>query len=108
MTVNEMKNYLSEYRRLKHRAERLEVEIECFPQDKVFLEPLYKSVKKKVEDISSKIRSVKKSEYREILIRKYINGETLEEIGDSFCYSARHVQRLLKRAVSTIEGVDGQ
>lgn len=106
MTVNEMKNYLAGYQKLMLRAKKLIREIETFPQDKSFLEPLLSNITSTAEDISLKISAVKNSDHRELLCRKYINGETLEQIGESMCYSARHVQRMLNCAVASMSEVD--
>ena len=105
MTINEMKNYLGSYTKLKRRAEKLMRDIEQFPSDKRFISPLLKSVTETAEDISAKILAIEKPENRELLFRKYINGETLEEIGEDMCYSARHVQRLINYAIAAMEEV---
>lgn len=105
MTTNEMKGYLGNYRKLKLRADKLIRDIELYPSDKAFLIPLLESVTKTAEDISEKISAVENNESRELLFRKYINGETLEEIGDKMCYSARHVQRLINSAIATMSEV---
>ena len=106
MTVNEMKCYLAGYVKLKMRAEKLMRDIELYPSDKKFLVPLLESVTETAEDIATKISSVENTENRELLFRKYINGETLEEIGDKLCYSARHVQRLINSAVASMSEVE--
>ena len=90
MTINEMKGYLGSYTKLKKRADKLMRDIELFPSDKKFIAPLLESVTETAEDITAKILAVKKPENRELLFRKYINGETLDEIGEDMCYSARH------------------
>lgn len=105
MTVSEMKTYLGSYRRLVGRANRLSQDISSFPGDSSFLTPLLNQVTKKSEDIANKVMRVENFDKREILIRKYINGETLEEIGTSMGYSPRHVQRLINNAVETMEEV---
>ncbi len=105
MTTNEMKSYLANYKRLKIRAESLTRDMEKFPSDRPFLEPLLNNVTLTAEDIAEKISMVEKGERKELLIRKYINGETLEEIGDSMGYSSRHIGRLLTLAVSSMKDV---
>lgn len=106
MSVNEMKSYLASYAKLKTRAEKLVRDIEIYPSDKKFLQPLLESVTETAEDIAARISAVENTENRELLFRKYINGETLEEIGDKLCYSARHVQRLINSAVAGMSGVE--
>ncbi len=106
MSVIEMKSYLASYIKLKMRAEKLMRDIELYPTDKKFLIPLLESVTVTAEDIAEKISAVENTENRELLFRKYINGETLEEIGDKLCYSARHVQRLINSAIASMSEVD--
>ena len=106
MSVNEMKSYLASYVKLKTRAEKLVRYIEIYPSDKKFLQPLLESVTETAEDIAARISAVENTENRELLFRKYINGETLEEIGDKLCYSARHVQRLINSAVALMSEVE--
>lgn len=105
MTQIEMKKYLGNYKRLKTRANKLVWEIERFPQDRVFLQPILKKVTDTVEDITAKISEVENTDYRELLIRKYIYGETFEEIGESMCYSSRHVQRMVNVAIASMREV---
>lgn len=42
---------------------------------------------------------------REVLTRKYIYGETNEQIAESMNYSTRHVARLANSAVNSLEKV---
>ena len=106
MTKNEMKSYLGNYKKLKTRANRLLWEIERFPQDSAFLRPILKNVTDTVEDIAAKISCVENADQRELLVRKYIYGETFEEIGESMSYTGRHVQRLVNFAIASIPEVE--
>jgi RNA polymerase sigma factor (sigma-70 family) len=50
------------------------------------------------------INKLRDTEKKEILYRKYIKGETLEQIGEEMGISSRHVQRLINTAIETLVG----
>lgn len=105
MTVNEMKRELGDYSKLVARAKRLSAELRLFPEDREFLEPLLRNVSEKTVAINGMINTVCEPDKKEILYRKYILGETFEQIAESMCYSTRHVQRMLNSSIESIAGV---
>lgn len=105
MTINEMKRELSDYQRLVARAKRLSSELRLFPDDREFLEPILRSVSEKTVTINGMINTVTEPEKKEMLYRKYILGETLEQIAESMSYSSRHVQRMINASIESIAGV---
>ena len=104
ITASEVKKELGDYTRLMNRAKRLTTEIRLFPEDRVLLEPLLKTVTERTASISKMINKLRDTEKKEILYRKYIKGETLEQIGEEMGISSRHVQRLINRAIETLVG----
>ncbi len=107
MTVNEMKRELGDYQKLVSRAKRLSAELRLFPEDKEFLEPLLRTVSEKTVAINGMINTVREPDKKEMLYRKYILGETLEQIAESMSYSSRHVQRMLNSSIESMAGVRG-
>ena len=102
MERNEIKKKLSQYRGLMARVQQLNIDIQLFEgsrnelireRDKCLLLAGY---------IESAIKKEKDLRKREILIRKYIYGDTLEEIGERLAFSSRHIQRLLNSAAEKI------
>ena len=104
ITASEVKKELGDYTRLMNRAKRLSTEVRLFPEDRVLLEPLLKTVGERTASISKMINKLRDTEKKEILYRKYIKGETLEQIGEEMGISSRHVQRLINRAIETLVG----
>jgi DNA-directed RNA polymerase specialized sigma24 family protein len=54
------------------------------------------------QQIIKAINSVDNPLYKALLIRRYINGETNEEISKNMNYEERHVRRLLKKSIESI------
>lgn len=104
ITASEVKKELGDYTRLMNRAKRLTTEVRLFPEDRVLLEPLLKTVSERTASISKMINKLRDTEKKEILYRKYIKGETLEQIGEEMGISSRHVQRLINTAIETLVG----
>ncbi len=102
MDRNNIKKKLSEYRRLMARVQQLNIDIQLYEssrkelikeRDKCLLAANY------IENAIKKEEDLRK---REILIRKYIYGDTLEEIAGRLSFSSRHIQRLLNAAADKI------
>ena len=102
MERNNAKKMLSEYRKLMARVQQLNIDIELFEssRDELIIErEECLRAAKFIEDTIKKENDLRK---REILTRKYIYGDTLEEIAQRLCFSSRHIQRLLNSATETI------
>lgn len=102
MTKNEMKQYLQQYRSCMAKAYRLGCDMQQFTASAA-------SIKKEMDDCisrSSRIEELISSHEdlmeREILIRKYIYGDTIESIADILSYSPRHIQRILDKAAESL------
>ena len=104
ITASEVKKELGDYIRLMNRAKRLTAEVKLFPEDRVLLEPLMNTISEKTESINEMIGKLRDTEKKEILYRKYIKGETLEQIGEEMGISSRHVQRLINSAIEALIG----
>lgn len=61
------------------------------------------TVRRRVEDA---IQQVEDDVLREILERRYLNAQTLEQIALSMHYTYRHVTRLHKRALELMQDTD--
>ena len=102
MDRNNAKKRLSEYRKLMARVQQLNLDIELYESSR---EELFKERKKCLQSAKFIEEAIKKESdlrKREILTRKYIYGDTLEEIAQRLCFSSRHIQRLLNSAADAI------
>lgn len=102
MTAVQTKKYLSEYRLHMARAIRLKREMETFKASKA-------SIQKEIEECINKsgiIEGIIASHgnlcEREIMLRKYVYGQTIEKIAEELNYSPRHIQRILTGAVGEL------
>lgn len=102
MTKAEIKKYLSRYRAEMARAQRLKVDQLRFSCSSDLLQKQIDEATRNAEGIESAICAEQDLMNREILMRKYIYGDTLEEIACQLNYSVRHVQRLLDHAVDSL------
>ncbi len=105
MTVAGMKKYLARYIKLIHKCKNLSKETAEFPEYRAFLIPLQDKLNDTVADIVRRITDVENDTYRELLIRRYLQGESLESIGRNMSYSSRHISRMINAAVAEVEGV---
>ena len=102
MDKKEIKNILSNYRKLMAKASQLEVAINIYEGCREELTAQLKNCLADAKQIEMAINTQKDIRKREILIRKYIYGDTLTEIADKLCFSSRHIQRLLDSAIYDI------
>ena len=84
------------------KAGQLEIEINIYEGSKNELSKKLKDCLDSAKRIENAINSQEDIRKKEILIRKYIYGDTLSEIADRLCFSERHIQRLLDSAVCDI------
>ena len=102
MNRQEVKKYLEGYRTNMAKAGRLKCEMENFTASAPSIQKEIEECIKKSSMIEGIIVSHKNLCQREIMLRKYIYGETLEKIAEELNYSPRHIQRILNEAVETI------
>lgn len=98
-----VKDYLKEYRismqkvvRIRNMAEARGISAE--ERDRELRRHLEKAT-----EIEAFISSAKNIIHREVLTRKYIYGETAEQIAESMNYSPRHITRLVASAICSLE-----
>ena len=102
MDKKEIKKTLSNYRKLMAQAGKLEVALNIYEGCKEELTQQLKVCLESAKGIEKAINGQQDIRKREILIRKYIYGDTLEDIAQRLCFSSRHIQRLLDSAVCDI------
>lgn len=102
MSRNDTKKYLEGYRKNMARAQRLKMQMKAFTASAP-------SISREIEDcvrhsgiIEGFIISHNNICQREILLRKYVYGQTIEKIAEELCYSPRHIQRILNSAVDSL------
>ncbi len=102
MTKREAKDYLEQYRICMAKAQRLRTDMAVYTATA-------NSIKREIEDCESRsskiediISSHKNFMQREVLTRKYIYGDTLEQIAEMLNYSSRHIQRIIDKAAESI------
>lgn len=102
MDRNNVKKKLSDYRKLMARVQQLNIDIQIFEGSRKELINERDKCLLLARDIECAIKKEQDLRKREILIRKYIYGDTLEEIGERLSFSSRHIQRLLNSAADKI------
>ncbi len=103
MTLCEKKKILGEYTESIANAQRLRGDMERYTASAASIQREIERYLSRAEDIEGIISLVEDNFQREVLLRKFIYGETLESIGQSFCYSTRQIQRILNSAVSQLK-----
>ncbi|MBQ9769754.1 MAG: sigma-70 family RNA polymerase sigma factor [Clostridia bacterium] len=102
MTISEKKEFLKEYTRSMARVQRLNFELERHHEATLIIEPEIEQCISTAESIEALIHAIPNGLQREIMLRRFIYGETLEEIGEALCYSPRHLQRIITKAVDRL------
>ena len=102
MTISEKKEFLKEYTRSMARVQRLNFELERHHEATLIIEPEIEQCISTAESIEALIYAIPNGLQREIMLRRFIYGETLEEIGEALCYSPRHLQRIITKAVDRL------
>lgn len=102
MNRNETKKYLEGYRTNMAKAVRLKGEMEGFTASAPSIIGEIEECIKRSGMIEGVIISHKNLCQREIMLRKYIYGQTIEKIAEELNYSPRHIQRILNDAVEAI------
>ena len=99
MEIKETKKVLEQYRPSMAKVERLKLDKEIYKNCAKSIEMEISRCKQIADSIENKINEVENLMHREVLIRRYIYGETNEHIAEALCYSARHIQRIISDAV---------
>ena len=102
MTIAEKKEFLKEYTKSMARVQRLNYELEKYHAASLIIEPEIEHCVSTAENIESLIYSITNNLQREIMLRRFIYGETLEEIGEALCYSPRHLQRIITKVIDRL------
>ncbi len=102
MTRKEVKAFLSEYRECMAKAYRLTDEIKRLTASADCIRMEIEECKSRCELIESIINSHTDFTQREILIRRFIYGDTIEKVAEKLCYSPRHIQRLTDLAIVSL------
>lgn len=98
-----IKEYLKSYRTSMAKAQRIKNTAAAHGIDSARAEKELCGYLSRAAEVEEFISSAEDLIHREILIRKYIYGETNEQIAESMSYSTRHVARLGKAAVNSLE-----
>lgn len=102
MSKKEVKEYLKKYRLYMAKAQRLKADAEQYTASAVSIRKEMEECVSRSREIESLISTHENLMEREILIRKYIYGDTHEEIAEMLNYSARNIQRLADKAAEAL------
>ena len=102
MTLIEKKRLLEGYTGEMARAQRMRGDLGRFKASADSIQKEIDACIHRAEKSERIISSIKDHTHREILLRKYIYGDTLEEIAEVLCYSVRHLQRIIETALSAL------
>ena len=98
----ENKKYLKSYLLQESKIRRLKESTLKFPERKSEYDKQIRNCKKTRLQIEEKINCIENEILREILFRKYILGNTLEEISFNLNYSKRQIERLHIKALENL------
>lgn len=99
MDLKETRKILEQYRPSMAKVGRLNLDKEIYKNCAKSIDAEISRCKQIAESIENKINEIENLVYREVLIRRYIYGETNEHIAEALCYSPRHIQRIISDAV---------
>lgn len=105
MTSNnarKMKGFLGSYKDLMRAAGRIKVEMERFSACSESLGRELEKINGQTRAVENAIDSVDDITAREVLIRRYIYGDTLEDIAEALCYSVRQIQRIVNKSAEEL------
>ena len=102
MTKLQTKKYFEGYLINMARVQRLKRELEFYIAAAPSIKREISECIKKSNAIEGIIISHSDICEREIMLRKYIYGQTIERIAEELCYSERQIQRILSSAVEKI------
>ena len=100
MTKKEMAKKLRSYSDYSLQIQRLSNAVESAKEVLKDLEVQKETCLAKSQELQTLIMGVDDPLLRDILIRRYIAGQTVEEIAEALCYSVRHTMRMSGQAVA--------
>lgn len=104
MNITEIKQYLSRYKEYVAQATRLREEGGRFTASQTDINREINEYLDASHKIETLIHSHRNCLEREVLLCRYIYGDTNEEIAEALGYSVRHIQRIIDRATEKIGG----
>ena len=99
MELKEVRKVLEQYRPSMAKVARLQMDKEIYKNCAKSIDAEIRTCRQIAKSIENKINEIENLLYREVLIRRYIYGETNEYIADALSYSTRHIQRIMGDAV---------
>ena len=105
MNLAEVKRVLEQYRLCMAKVSRLEMDKEIYKNCADSIDEEISTCRQIAKNIEKRICEIADFTYREVLIRRYIYGETNEQIADALCYSSRHIQRIMAEAIKEYEKI---
>lgn len=105
MEKREVKKFLEQYRPSMAKVGRLKLDKEIYKNCAKSIDAEISRCRQIAGNIENKINEIENLTYREVLIRRYIYGETNEHIAEALCYSARHIQRIMNDAVEEFKKI---
>ncbi len=99
MTKQQTKEYLAGYLLNMARAQQLKRKLEAYVMSAPSIKREIDVCIKNSGEVEEIIYSCENILQREVAVRKYIYGQSLEKIAEELNYSARHIQRIHNKAV---------
>ena len=99
MEIREVKKILEQYRPSMAKVGRLQMDKQIYKNCAKTIDTEISTCRQVAKNIENKINEIENLLYREVLIRRYIYGETNEHIAEELNYSTRHIQRIMNEAV---------
>lgn len=108
MSAAEIKKILEQYRPCMAKVGRLEMDREIYKNCASSIDKEISTCRQIARNIEKRICDIPDFTYREVLIRRYIYGETNEKIAEALCYSARHIQRIIGEALKEYDKIQSK
>lgn len=108
MEMKETRKILEQYRPCMAKVGRLQMDKQIYKNCAKSIDAEITLCKQIAKNIENKINEIENLIHREVLIRRYIYGETNEHIADELCYSARHIQRIMGDAVAEFQKIQSK
>ena len=102
MTKEQTKKYLAGYLVNMARVQLLKRKLEAYTMSAPSIKREIDICIKNSGEIEEIVNSCKDILAREVAVRKYIYGQSLEKIAEELNYSARHIQRIHNKAVEEL------